>query len=72
MFDTKNFGVYITAKRKSKGMKQTDLAECLHITRQSVSKYETGKCVPDISIIIQLADILNVTLDELIKSGIPP
>ena len=72
MFNTKKFGAYITAKRKEAGMKQYELAEKLNITRQSISKYETGECFPDISIVIQIADVFGVTLDELIKSGIPP
>lgn len=72
MFDTKKFGVYIAAKRNDVGMTQSDLAEKLNLTRQSISKYETGKCFPDISIVIQLAEIFGVTIDELVKSGIPP
>ena len=72
MFDIKKFGAYIAAKRKEAGMKQAGLAEKLNLTRQSISKYETGECFPDISIIIQIAEIFNVTIDELVKSGIPP
>ena len=72
MFDTKKFGAYIAAKRKDMGMKQSELAKKLNLTRQSISKYETGECFPDISIIIRLADIFKVSLDELIKSGLPP
>lgn len=72
MFNTKKFGAYIAAKRKEAGMNQSDLAEILNLTRQSISKYETGECFPDISIVIQLADIFGVTIDELVKSGIPP
>jgi len=72
MFDTKKFGAYLTAKRKFMGMKQCDLAQKLNLTRQSISKYETGESFPDISIIIKLAEIFEITIDELIKSGIPP
>ena len=72
MFNTKQFGVYISAKRKDIGLTQAELAEKLNLTRQSISKYETGECFPDISILIQLADIFGVTIDELVKSGIPP
>ena len=72
MFDTKKFGVYIAAKRKFMDMKQSDLAKKVNLTRQSISKYETGEAFPDISIIIQFAAIFEISLDELIKSGIPP
>jgi transcriptional regulator with XRE-family HTH domain len=72
MFDTKKFGAYLAAKRKYMGMKQYDLAKKVNLTRQSISKYETGESFPDISIIIQFADIFEITIDELIKSGIPP
>jgi len=72
VFNTKQFGVYISAKRKDIGLTQAELAEKLNLTRQSISKYETGECFPDISILIQLADIFGVTIDELVKSGIPP
>lgn len=72
MFDTKKFGTYLVAKRKSMNMKQSDLANILNLTRQSISKYETGKCLPEITTIIKIAEIFDVTIDELIKSGIPP
>ena len=72
MFDTKKFGAYLAAKRKYMGMKQSDLAKKLNLTRQSISKYETGEAFPDISIIIKLADIFEITIDELVKSGLPP
>lgn len=72
MFDTKKFGSYIAAKRKEAGMRQSDLAEKINLTRQSISKYETGECFPDISTLIQFAEIFGITIDELIKSGVPP
>jgi len=72
VFNTKQFGAYISAKRKDIGLTQAELAEKVNLTRQSISKYETGECFPDISILIQLADIFGVTIDELVKSGIPP
>jgi len=71
LFETKRFGVFISLKRKEAGMTQSNLAEKLGLTRQSVSMYETGECFPDISIVIQLAKLLNVTIDELVLSGVP-
>jgi len=72
MYDTKKFGIYLAAKRKALNLKQSDIAKKLNLTRQCISKYETGECFPDISIIISLAEIFEVSLDELIKSGLPP
>ena len=70
MFDTKRFGVYISLKRKEAGMTQTDFAQQLSVTRQAVSTYETGECFPDISIVIRIAKVFGITIDELVKSGI--
>lgn len=72
MFDTEKFGAYLAVKRKSMNMKQIDLAKKVNLTRQSISKYETGNCFPDISIIIRFAEIFEISIDELIKSGLPP
>lgn len=72
MYNTKLFGAYISAKRKEIGLRQSDLAEKVNLTRQAISKYETGECFPDISTVIQFAYFFNVTIEEIIKSGIPP
>jgi transcriptional regulator with XRE-family HTH domain len=71
MFDTKKFGAYVLRKRKNADMTQSGLAEKLDLTRQAVSKYETGDSFPDISILIKIAEIFGITLDELINSGNP-
>lgn len=71
MFDTKRFGAYMCSMRKRADMTQSGLAEKLNVTRQSVSNYECGDSFPDISILITIADIFHVTLDELILSGAP-
>lgn len=71
MFDTKKFGAYVARKRKNADMTQSELAETLNLTRQAISKYETGDSFPDISILIKIAQIFNITLDELIHSGNP-
>lgn len=52
--------------RKSKGLTQEKLAEQLHTTRQSVSKWEQGNLEPNIQMLIRLADYFGVTLDELV------
>jgi len=69
MFNVKQFGIYLSRLRKNAGMTQARFAERLSVTRQAVSKYETGESFPDVSILIKIAEIFGVTLDALIKSG---
>ena len=71
MFDTRKFGSYMSRLRKNADMTQSELAEKLNITRQAVSKYETGDSFPDISILIQVAEVLQTSLDEMILVGNP-
>ena len=52
-------------RRKEKGMAQEDLAEQLYVSRQTVSKWENGECMPDADKFIRLSDILEISLDEL-------
>lgn len=71
MFDSKKFGMFIARLRKNADMTQSELAERLNLTRQAISKYECGDSFPDVSILITIADVFDVTLDELIYSGEP-
>ncbi len=71
MFDIKKFGAYISRFRKKADMTQSELAEQLNLTRQAISKYECGDSFPDISILIEVAGVFGITLDELISSGHP-
>ncbi len=54
--------------RKRNGMSQEALAEKLDVSRQSVSKWETGESVPDIDRIIKLSEIFGVSTDYLLKN----
>ena len=71
MFDTKKFGGYLSRLRKNADMTQIELADRLNLTRQAISRYEHGDSFPDVSILVLIADIFNITLDELIGSGEP-
>ena len=51
--------------RKKQGLTQEELAQRLGVTNQSVSKWESAQCCPDISLIPKLADIFDVSIDEL-------
>ncbi len=61
-------GEKITEARKKKGMSQIDLADAMSVSRQSVSKWETGESNPEISKLSQLAEILGVSLDWLLSN----
>ena len=60
-------GRFIADCRKEKGLTQAQLAEMLNITDRAVSKWETGKCMPDSSIMLELCNILDVTVNELLS-----
>ena len=66
MFDTKAFSAQLQRKRKNANMTQLELAEKLKLTRQAISKYETGESFPDISIVIMMAELFTTTIDELV------
>ncbi|MBQ8641486.1 MAG: helix-turn-helix transcriptional regulator [Clostridia bacterium] len=71
MFSTQKFGGYLSRLRKERDMTQSELADKLNLTRQAISKYETGDSFPDVSVLVNIANIFHVTLDELIRSGEP-
>ena len=60
-------GKFIAGCRKEKGLTQAQLAEKLNITDRAVSKWETGKCMLDSSIMLELCNILGVTVNELLS-----
>ena len=60
------FGQRFSRLRKNLGLKQDDIAEKVNISAQAVSKWENDLSAPDISTLHILADILNVSLDELL------
>jgi len=67
MFDARIFGKNMQTKRKSANMTQLELAEKIGLTRQAISKYETGESFPDISIVIRIAEIFDTSIDELVQ-----
>lgn len=71
MFNTQKFGAYISRLRKNADMTQSELADRLNITRQAVSKYEIGDSFPDIMILVKIAEVFDVSLDDLIAAGEP-
>lgn len=68
----KTMGEIISTLRKEKGMTQKELAEKLNITDKAVSKWERDVACPDINTLTKLAEILGVSLDELMNSKSKP
>lgn len=62
-----NFSEKLQLIRKSKGMTQEKLAEKLDVSRQAVAKWESGQVYPDISNLIQISNLFNVTVDYLVR-----
>ena len=60
----------ISEERKKNGWSQEELAEKLSVSRQSVSKWESGQSVPDLNRILEMARIFGVTTDYLLKDEI--
>ncbi len=56
----------IKAFRQKKGMTQEELASRLHVVRQTVSKWEKGLSVPDAELLIRLAEVLEVSVAQLL------
>lgn len=65
--EKKTLGSFIAVLRKSQGMTQKELAEMLNVSDKTVSHWERDESSPDISIIPVIAEIFNVTCDELLK-----
>ncbi len=59
-------GNFISKKRIEKGLKQKELAEILYVTDKTISRWENGNYMPDLSILIKLAETLNVSVYELL------
>ena len=63
-------GKFIALKRKQKNLTQEQLAEKLGVSNKTISKWETGKCMPDYSIVKSLCEELEVTVAELMDGEI--
>ena len=65
--DKREFGMFLSRLRKEKGMTQRELAAELYISDKAVSKWETGQSLPDITLLKPLAELLGVTVTELLE-----
>lgn len=67
-----SMGTVICNARKAKGMTQGELAELLHVTDKAVSKWERDICCPDIVLLPQISEILNIGIEELLSGKVQP
>ena len=63
-------GKFISLKRKQKNLTQEQLAEKLGVSNKTISKWETGKCMPDYSIVKSLCEELDITVAELMDGEV--
>ena len=66
-----SFSQNLASLRKQANLSQEKLAEQLGVTRQAVSKWESGLSSPDLDMVVRLCEILNVTSDQLLTGTAP-
>lgn len=64
--DTKKIGGFLRVLRKEKGLTQEQLAEILFVSGRTVSRWETGTNMPELSILMQMAEFYHVEIKEIL------
>ena len=67
--DKQLLGAFIAERRKQQGMSQAALAQALHVTDKAVSKWERGISFSDISMLIPISKVLEISLYDLLTGG---
>jgi len=67
MFEMKKFGAYLSRLRKERDLTQSMIADKLNVTRQAVSNWERGDSFPDISLLIEISKIFNISVDKIVN-----
>ncbi|WP_125704725.1 helix-turn-helix domain-containing protein [Lacticaseibacillus daqingensis] len=65
-----SIGEQLQQARKAQHLTQAQLAEQLHVTRQTISNWEVGRSYPDLASVVLLADTLTLSLDQLLKGDV--
>lgn len=65
--DQKKIGVFLKELRKEKGITQEEFAEKLNVSGRSISRWETGSSMPDISLLVQISEFFDVSIPEIIN-----
>ena len=68
--DIEKIGKFITEKRKECDLTQKQLAEKLHITDRAISKWENGKSLPDVAVMLDLCKVFNITVNDLLNGEV--
>ncbi len=68
--DQIKIGKYIQNLRKEKGLTQKELADHFDISFQAVSKWENGETLPDSSLLLELSEVLETSVDALLRGGV--
>lgn len=69
--NTKLISKYLQLLRKERSLTQEDLAGELHISRQAVSKWETGTTIPDIETLLKLSKLYQISINDILEPEIP-
>ena len=64
-----SLGEKLLSYRKKKGLSQEDVADILHVTRQTVSKWETDQSTPDFDKVVPICDLYGVSTEELFREN---
>ena len=67
--NSKLMGSFLQTERKGMGLTQSDLAEKLNVSPQAISNWERGETFPDISLLLDLADVLHCSVDAILSGG---
>ena len=65
--DLQKIGAFLKELRKEKGFTQEQLAETLNVSRRTVSRWETGNNMPDLDLLMEIADLYEVDLREMLN-----
>ena len=63
--DNERFGQFLSDLRKEKSMTQKELADKLFVSDKTVSKWEQGNSMPNVTLLIPIADVLGITVTAL-------
>ena len=66
MIDQVKIGIFLKSLRKEKGKTQEEIAEIFGVSSRSVSRWENGKTMPDLTILVDLSDYYDVDIKEII------
>ena len=65
--NNEKFGQFLSEMRKERSMTQKELADQLFVSDKTVSKWERGNSLPNVALLIPIADVLGITVTELLK-----